>query len=225
MRRTVAALAFGGALVVGVPAAAQDVPRYEVGGLITPLTLREFGFVLDRRNEIGVGGRFTVNLTRAIAADAEVDVYPDDRFFPDRRKIQAVVGMKAGVRKNRIGVFGKVRPGFIHATEPVLCMLPEGCLAASLARSFDRPVVCVTQEGCMATSPGEPTLLSRYHDSTWFALDTGGVVEVYPSSRFLVRFDAGDTFVRFQRGTDGSGRPLYFSSHNLQVGIGAAVRF
>lgn len=180
-------------------ATAQDVaiPRYEVGAQITSPFLREFSTVLGRRTEVGLGGRITMNLNKLLAAEAQLDWYPKDEFFDDRRKIQGLLGVRAGVRSARIGVFGKTRPGFIHVRDALRCFIPEGCV------------------------PGDPGRLGRF----WFALDAGAVFEIYPSRRVALRVDAGDLFVRRSDGNDGSGKKRYYSSHNFQLGAGAALRF
>jgi hypothetical protein len=53
--------------------------------------------------------------------------------------------------------------------------------------------------------------------ATEFALDIGGVFELYPSRRVAFRFDIGDTIIRFGG--------LGFTSHNLQITTGVALRF
>jgi hypothetical protein len=190
------------ALWIGLGVAqAQELaaPRYEVGAQFTALDLREFSLVLGRRSEIAVGGRFTMNLTNLLAVEAQMDFYPTDEFFPDRRKIQGLFGVRAGIRNSRVGLFGKARPGFIHVRDRLFCLIPEGCIPRT---------------------PGDPTHSSRY----WFALDAGAVFEVYPSRRWALRIDAGDLFVRRFDGSDASGK-RYYSSHNLQMGGGVALRF
>jgi hypothetical protein len=62
-------------------------------------------------------------------------------------------------------------------------------------------------------------------------MDVGGVLELYPSRRTVVRFDAGDTMVRY----GSSFEPLDFSNqlvrrparitHNFQLTAGVALRF
>ena len=57
--------------------------------------------------------------------------------------------------------------------------------------------------------------------STQLAVDIGGVVELYPFRRSVVRFDIGDTIINF-------GPDLVtpsFTSHNLQFGVGYGFRF
>ena len=53
--------------------------------------------------------------------------------------------------------------------------------------------------------------------ATEFALDYGGVLELYPSRHVALRFDVGDTVIRFGN--------LGFTSHNLQITPGVAFRF
>jgi outer membrane scaffolding protein for murein synthesis (MipA/OmpV family) len=55
--------------------------------------------------------------------------------------------------------------------------------------------------------------------ATEFALDLGGVFELYPARPVALRFDVGDTLIRFS--SLGSG----FTSNNLQVSTGLAFRF
>jgi hypothetical protein len=194
----------GTVLWIGVTAAqAQEVslPRYEVGVQFAALDFREFSHVLGRRNEFAVGGRFTMNLTNLLAVEAQTDFYPTDEFFPDRRKIQGLFGLKAGGRTGRVGFFGKARPGFIHVRSK-------------------RNSICLIPEGCAPPPPGDPTHFGRF----WLALDAGAVFEVYPSQRWVLRLDAGDLFVRRFKGTNPSGK-IYYSSHNLQMAGGAAIRF
>lgn len=65
-------------------------------------------------------------------------------------------------------------------------------------------------------------------NSTDFALDMGGVVELYPSSRTIIRFDLGDTVVKFPDqvfGTPfGPGFVPGFWSHNFQFTAGVGIR-
>lgn len=62
-----------------------------------------------------------------------------------------------------------------------------------------------------------------------FALDVGGVVEFYPSSRVIVRIDLGDTIIPFGDGTINSPLPPYIirpgTTHNFQSSFGVGFRF
>src|SRR5205814_1993803 len=113
-------------LSVRVASAQSDrpTPRFEVGGQVEWLQLKEFSLVLPRRTEMALGGRFTLNLTDHVAVEGQLDSYPRDEFFPDRSKIQAVFGVKAGIHGRRAGLFGKFRPGLIYLREPLVCLIP-----------------------------------------------------------------------------------------------------
>ena len=69
---------------------------------------------------------------------------------------------------------------------------------------------------------------------TEFSLDLGGVVEFYPSPRTVLRFDVGDTIIRYRDTKDFPFSPEFptiprifegGTRHNLQMNIGIAVRF
>jgi hypothetical protein len=76
---------------------------------------------------------------------------------------------------------------------------------------------------------GNPNVQER--TNVYFALDIGGVVEVYPSPRSIVRLDIGDTIVRitnrhiegFEPGAIPILRTKY--SHNFQLSAGVGFRF
>ncbi len=57
---------------------------------------------------------------------------------------------------------------------------------------------------------------------TQFALDFGGVFELYPSRSVALRFDVGDTVIRF--GSNFTGGDTFYSN-NLQISTGVAFRF
>ena len=67
--------------------------------------------------------------------------------------------------------------------------------------------------------------------TTKFALDLGGVVELYPSKRVMVRIDVGDTIIFYNGETirrlslPGGPQEQLGTSHNLQASIGIGFRF
>src|SRR5262249_36087409 len=62
---------------------------------------------------IGGGARLTFNLTRYLALEGELNYFPS-AGFDNVRRFQGQFGVKSGLRFDRFGVFGKVRPGFIN---------------------------------------------------------------------------------------------------------------
>jgi hypothetical protein len=161
--------------------AQSDTPKREVGVLFSVLGIKDANGLTDLfpRTEVGVGGRFTQNLKRYLALEAELNFFPRDfrKFttnFTGGRMMEGLFGVKAGIRKKKFGVFGKFRPGF------------ESSGGAEVPRFLNGD----------GPDPRNPFGFERIR-ATQFALDVGGVFEFYPSRRTILRFDAGDTIVRY----------------------------
>src|SRR5256714_15110446 len=91
---------------------------------------------------------------------------------------EAQFGVKGGKRWQKFGIFAKARPGFV---------------------SFDNTIK-ITRE-LFAPFPGAtPRLFNIFtpERKTHLSADVGGVLEFYPSRRMLVRFDIGDTIIRYR---------------------------
>lgn len=191
------AIAVGILMSAAGPARAQsDVPRFEVGAQYSLLNFDTFAqFSKAHRRESGVGGRFTINFNKYVAAEAQIDYFPNEdieRIGPFNvplwgSKTLIVYGFKAGIRRDRFGVFAKARPGFVHFSE-------------------------VPGFGCIIGGGS-----CRQPAKTNFAFDVGGVFEYYPSHRIVVRFDAGDTIIRHKR--------FFGISNQFQTSAGVGVRF
>jgi len=161
-------------------AQAEDVPRFEVGAQFSSLTIREPAFSNEFRTEPGFGGRVTFNFNSYLAAEAQVDFYPNDNgrgsVFSGGRTTNGLFGVKAGKRFERFGVFGKARPGFVR---------------------FGRTLSGLSLDPNTSSSQF-PLVLPEYRARTEFATDIGGVLEFYPTRRLVTRFDIGDTIIRYQ---------------------------
>lgn len=190
----------GSIVFFGQTALAQsETPRLELGAHVTALRLSEF-----KESEAGVGGRVTVNLNNHVALEGEVNFFPGDLGAINASRAQGLFGVKAGQRWERFGLFGKARPGFMRFNEASPAPI---CIAV-----FPPPLGCALAEG-----------------RTEFAFDLGGVAEIYPSRRTVVRFDLGDTLIRYRgpffRGHGRGARSEDLTSHNLQFTAGFGVRF
>lgn len=176
-------------------AAQTETPKLELGLHSSMLRLSDFDV-----NDVGVGGRVSYNLNANFALDGEFNFFPTRRtnfaapLYVDSFRVQGLAGVKAGVRNRTVGVFAKLRPGFIYFSEG--------------------PV-----------DPNVATLLPipQRVNATALALDAGGVLELYPSRSVGLRFDVGDTLIRYQReaATFAPGR----TTHNLQISAGVGLRF
>jgi hypothetical protein len=150
----------------------------------------------------GLGGRLGYNFNKYVALDAEGSFFPETHLGNNQfgQKMQGFVGVKVGARSKYVGVFAKARPGVMFIGE--------------------------VTSGFNCSGGGPVTRCSPSHNN--FALDAGGVVEFYPSSRTIIRVDAGDTIVRLRSATLGIFGPGQSSTditHSFQASIGLGYRF
>jgi hypothetical protein len=149
---------------------AQDsIPKFEVGPQFSYLHV-QLGVV---ENQAGFGGKFGVNLHRSFAFDSELNFFPvgsqSSSSFDGGRITQGLFGFKGGLRKERFGVFGKLRPGFITFSKVITSATPPPNFAFTTGRLTEK------------------------------CLDFGGVAELYFSRRIALRYDFGDTVVFYAK--------------------------
>ena len=87
--------------------AQDDTPKYEVGVQVTTLSIAERG-----DHDTSLGGRFTYNLNKYLALEAEGNRFLQNREGGGANEDLGLFGVRAGIRKEHFGVFAKVRPGF-----------------------------------------------------------------------------------------------------------------
>ncbi len=131
-------------------------------------------------------------------------MFPEAHFYNDEigQKMQGFIGLKAGVRNKKAGIFAKARPGVMWFGE------------------FQ------SRGGCVGTSFGTSCGVSHQKD---FAVDLGAVVELYPTERLIVRLDAGDTIIWFpDQVRGGLIGPVFVpaaTKNNFQISFGVGWRF
>jgi hypothetical protein len=202
--------------------APSTATRFEAGVQFTALSVSPIRELNDSpvlgpfrtETELGFGGRFTYNLTGYLAAEAETNLLPRNLRLArgaSGRVTQGQFGVKAGKRFRSFGLFGKARPGFVS-------------FESSLKLVGTRPTVF----------NGRPQIEGVFEVGrrTFFSADLGGVVEVYPSCRWLLRFDAGDTVIRYgeRHRNNRFFSPRLIATppetrHNFQFSAGASFRF
>lgn len=187
--------------------AQSELPKTEVGIQVTLPIATVNQFLTDT----GIGGRLTYNLNEHIAVEGAVSYFPNNlgicdigagfcnvrRYegFGDQRLL-GVFGAKAGYRYDKLGLFLKARPGFIQ-----------------LDKFEGKTTGCVTR--IRNLGPDEGPCVSRVN---FFAFDTGGVIEFYPSRPLMLRTDLGTALV-WQRNAPSRVKGL------VQVSIGVGLRF
>ena len=207
-------------LPAGALAQETDAPKVEVGVQYSSLslTLPSFG---GTENAVGFGARATYNFNDYFAVEAEGNVYPTGTtrgYVTGGAAQQAQFGVKVGKRWKSFGLFAKARPGFVSFSEtfaPTVFQvaLPDGTTTGVVGLERER--------------------------KTHFSADLGGVLEFYPSRRLLVRFDVGDTIIRYGEHDEVGPFPLLPGplvqppifrapaevAHNFQFTAGVGFRF
>jgi hypothetical protein len=181
-----------------------DLPKFEAAGQYVFMNHASF----DQSNS-GLGVRFGCNITRYLAVESEFDFFPQQRpvlnaidipiqRYYNSRRVEGLFGIKAGIRSRHIGIFGKARPGFFYISQGERYLDPS-------VTFFRAPEVAQSQHR--------------------FAMDLGGIVEVYTSRRSFIRIDAGDTMISFTHSQFGDISNQDILSHNLQLNVGLGFRF
>jgi hypothetical protein len=207
------------------------VGHADCGGIVTGHT-DQTGIIVGHQDCAGIGVRFTYNATRNVALETVANFFPKlspDSFAPglivvghsdsggiivghsDANGFQMQFGVKIGKRFGRYGIFGKAAPGLIRFS--------------NVSRLVGTETVIINP----ALPPVTLGVVSS-ESQTYFTTDVGGVVEFYPSRRILIRFDLGDTIIRY-----GSRAALSPSNtivqehaetkHNFQFSAGIGFRF
>jgi hypothetical protein len=197
-------------LTRGASAQETDAPKFDIGVQYSSLSIHLPGFG-GTEHAPGVGARVTYNLTDYFAIEAEGNIFPavtQTDYTTGGDPLQAQFGVKAGKRWKRFGLFAKARPGFVSFAETINPVQVQG--GATPDFRFDR------------------------ERKTHFSMDVGGVLEFYPSRRMLVRFDAGDTIIRYGEhrelqssfpGPTVIGTAASETQHNFQFTAGVGFRF
>jgi hypothetical protein len=149
-----------------VAVAQSKKDKIEIGVQSTSLTLFQPDFAFDD-TQAGIGGRVTYNFNRSIAAEAEIN------FLPQKQFILIADG-------NAIQAQFGVKAGKRFEKFGVFGKVRPGFLSVDRVGSF---------------VPGT-NFDVKIERQAFFTTDFGGVLELYPSRRTVVRFDAGDTVIR-----------------------------
>jgi hypothetical protein len=178
-------------------AQSADLPKYEVAADFTSITFTA------GQNEIGLGGRFTYNLNKHVALEAAGYIFPKKCQFcaPHGGRItEGLFGVKAGKRFAKWGIFAKVRPGVLS--------FGDG--------QFD--FVAITTDPILGT----PIFNIKIRRLTALAADVGGVLEYYPSKRFVIRLDVGTTIIHYPSRTNNV--PIFDSTMGKDVLVPFRIR-
>jgi hypothetical protein len=183
------------------PAAKQSTMEVGILFALQPKVHQLFSALEQDR---GGGAWVSWNFSRYFGVDATAYYLPHNdktiNYNDGGATLEGFAGIKAGIRRDHIGYFAKVRPGSIVFTN-VLDSLTE--------------------------IPGG--LLNTHSKSPNFALDTGAIVELYPSAHSVLRVEAGNASIFYsQRTIRVDGQPATVNSPeaaSVLLLFGAGLRF
>lgn len=213
----------------------NNVKKFEIGGQVSGLfvnsldasdeVFKQFGFpnraFKDKFLDIGIGGRFTYNVSRNLALETEINYFPGrmtatdfinagisrgNRPLSGGKKTQILAGGKYGIRKKKYGIFGKVRPGIVRFS------------------AYPRVIGRFVLQSPTGGNPDNVTVITQEAPAKLFNVDIGGVFEYYPTKNTVFRVDVGDTIIRYNAQNPKVINPS-FSRHNLQTSVGFGFRF
>lgn len=180
--------------------------RLDLGPLCSTLISVREGALNGVGTDLGLGGYLSYRIWGVFYFDSDLLFFPQSRSIGgvhDGGEIfQGLFGVKGGIRRNHVGFFGKIRPGF---------------------NSYSQAVTSVT-------GPTGNTQTFTYGRSTNLALDLGGIVEIYPSERSTLRLEAGDTHIFYGTRTGNvNGVPTNYPGgglkHSIEFIVGYGWRF
>jgi hypothetical protein len=179
-----------------------------IGPSASSARLSDFAALPQSHFEPAVGGRFAFNVNKYFALESATNFFPR-RLSTGGHVFQEQFGAKVGRRFKRMGVFAKIRPGFVSFSE---------FATESGTQTIGLPPLQFTVARIVPQR--------RY----FFSMDVGGVGEFYVSCRILVRVDAGDTIIRYGKGLfydfdETTPQSPGQTKHNLQLSAGVAFRF
>jgi hypothetical protein len=173
----------------------NETPRFELGVAFS-------GIHLSENNNFGVGARAVYNFNSFFSLEGEGNFFlnnPSPGILSGGRAIEGLFGPKIGFRTDTVGVFAKVRPGFITFSNTVQGITFNPAVPSAF-----------TIETGRLTEP---------------ALDLGTVIEIYPSRHWAWRTDIGDTMI-FYRSSSFFGITLPGTTqNNFQISTGFQYRF
>ncbi len=179
--------------------------KLELGPQFTTTVMQRRISATGVQTEPGVGGFASYQFFRFLSADGSLIYYPRGSMpgFQDGGTLfEGLFGLKGGIRRDRLGLIGKLRPGFARSSQAVTGFTQNG---ATVQETFN-----------------------KYHT---FAVDFGGVIEVYTTKRQLIRIDLGDTHLYYHtthiQNPDGSITTLKggMRQHSIQTSFAYAWRF
>lgn len=235
------------ALLLPSLARAQDFAdnsKWELGGHFATLNLPSQcngSTNCDSLNN-GFGGNLTYNFSSWIGLDTEMNFFGANGDTPTTttggRVTEGLFGFRFGPTTRRWGLYSVVRPGFVNfgsvlgpsgpatSTSAIFSAAASNLFAAASApdpfssTATDSPQL-TARIAFQVPANSSPLAVLGLTNATYFAFNYGEAIEYRPTKHAALRFDVGDTVIRYPGST--AGTPLH--QHNFQISESLIIRF
>lgn len=206
-----------------------DNAKWEIGGHYATLNLPSQCATSSGCETLnnGFGGNLTYNFSSWLGLDNEVNFFGANGDTPTAttggRVTEGLFGFRLGPTTRRWGLYSVVRPGFVNFGS----VLGQSELQATPASTLFTPVAAIGAPQITARIayqvPGssDPVAVLGLTSATYFAFNYGEAIEYRPTKHAALRFDIGDTIVKYPNATLGT--PLH--QHNFEISEAIIIRF
>lgn len=236
--RAVFSLLVFAALLVPSLTRAQDFAdnsKWELGGHFATLNLPSQCSGMSNCDSLnnGFGGNLTYNFSSWIGIDTEMNFFGANGAAPTTttggRVTEGLFGFRFGPTTRRWGLYSVVRPGFVNfggVLGPSQSVAGASAIFSAAAPNLfsaavpDGPQVSA-RIAYQVPATSNPLAVLGLTNATYFAFNYGEAIEYRPTKHAALRFDIGDTIVRYPGSTIGT--PLH--QHNFQISEALIIRF
>ncbi len=241
-----ALIVLAGLLLPGLTRAQDfaDNSKWEIGGHYATLNLPSQCSTTTNCDSLnnGFGGNLTYNFSSWIGLDTEMNFFGANGDTPTTttggRVTEGLFGFRFGPTTRRWGLYSVVRPGFVNfgsvldgsqsagSDSTIFSVSAPNLFAAGAASNpfapsdADSPQI-TARIAYQVPENSNPLAVLGLTNATYFAFNYGEAIEYRPTKHAALRFDVGDTIIRYPSST--AGTPLH--QHNFQISESLIIRF
>lgn len=206
-----------------------DNAKWELGGHYATLNLPSQCATSSGCQTLnnGFGGNLTYNFSSWLGLDNEMNFFGANgdasTTTTGGRVTEGLFGFRLGPTTRRWGLYSVVRPGFV--TFGGVLGQPQSQSTSASALFAQAPAIGAPQVTARIAYqvPGssDPVAMLGLTSATYFAFNYGEAIEYRPTKHAALRFDIGDTIVKYPGASVGT--PLH--QHNFEISEAIIIRF
>lgn len=214
------------------PARAQDFAdnaKWEIGGHYATLNLPSQCTTSSSCQTLnnGFGGNLTYNFSSWLGLDNEMNFFgangDTSTATTGGRVTEGLFGFRLGPTTRRWGLYSVVRPGFVNFGGVLGQSQSQSAATSALfspAAAIGAPQI-TARIAYQVPGSSDPVAMLGLTSATYFAFNYGEAIEYRPTKHAALRFDIGDTIVKYPGSTLGT--PLH--QHNFEISEAIIIRF